>query len=455
MDDRKRPKPAGSALDMQFVEQALFTSIGTEGAMEYQVVAKSFGVCEADAREIAVWGPRRDSMLELDPDAESFNFHPLPSGAYCISRTTPAGWEHGGGIQRVFTHCLIVPLEVLGRFGNNPFAVIEAATANCVWQDSHQPSSRLRPFSLSGGAAAVDQPLLERLAVDPDPENMAAMVQEACNSVCLVVMGTPSPARLIAGLFSCFPVECRLEFSFSTGLKFSPRRPFRIVCLSDDPAEELWAAGHSNVTILKLRKGETPRSASFDGWAQLIERSLATGHISLLAAQISEQHGHLALDDLPALGLQWLEETDAEELRGDQGSKKTRAVHPSSAQRAHAAHRQFTKSAEVTPAATVSAASCSVDLDSHQPEVLEKLERLDDLVYEAISGKSGALGQLQAAWPEIFGDLGADLLAESREQYLRYALSVWEQCADANGTRDPLCAIHALDVICLLFSDTA
>ena len=38
-------------------------------------------------------------------------------------------------------------------------------------------------------------------------------------------------------------------------------------------------------------------------------------------------------------------------------------------------------------------------LKPESPETLEKLELLDDLVYDAISGRSGALEQLQTVWP--------------------------------------------------------
>jgi len=46
------------------------------------------------------------------------------------------------------------------------------------------------------------------------------------------------------------------------------------------------------------------------------------------------------------------------------------------------------------------------------------------------------------------------LLAESREQYLRYAVSVWEELATAGGVRDPARAIQALDVLSVLFGDS-
>ncbi len=83
-------------------EQAVFASSGN--AAGYQVVAASPGLCEADARELAVWGPSHDSLLDPSPEAESLNFHPLPSGAFCISRTVALGWDGQGGRQQIETH---------------------------------------------------------------------------------------------------------------------------------------------------------------------------------------------------------------------------------------------------------------------------------------------------------------------------------------------------------------
>ena len=45
------------------------------------------------------------------------------------------------------------------------------------------------------------------------------------------------------------------------------------------------------------------------------------------------------------------------------------------------------------------------------------------------------------------------MLANSREQYLRFALTIWESCVDDNGIRNPARAVQALDVLCLLFEE--
>jgi hypothetical protein len=449
------------------VEQAIFTLAERDGEAGYRVVARSAGVCAADARELVVWEPSRDSLLELGPEPESFNFHPLPSGAYCVSRSVPAGWERGGG-QRVYTHCLIVPGEVLTRFANNPFALIQAMTEHNLWLHPESHCPRLEPFSLPGGAVPVDQALLRTLAIKPGPERMAALVQQACHAVCVAIAGVRQPLCLMAGLFSCLPPECRLEFSFSIGLKFSPWRPFRLVVLSDDPAERLWVAGYPNVTVLELGEHAAPSAISLDGWATLVERTLATDRISFLAGQISRRRFDLTLDDLPALGLQLLESLDCLEFPSGAGvnmldqdvAQPPPAVKYQAGsslgvgQRAHAAHRRVGKSA--APGGTTWSAVRHPDhAGLHPPQVLEKLEHLDDLVYEAISGEAASLEQLRTLWPKLLGELGDDYLAESREQYLRYALSIWAECVDAGNIREPARAIQVLEVLSLLFGDAA
>ena len=347
-----------------------------------------------------------------------------------------------------------MPREVLARFGNNPFALLRAATAGEAWPLDDLHGAKLDPLPIAGGAAAVDEPLIDQLAIYPGAENMAALVQAACEATCLAVSGNPSPAQLIAGLFSCLPPECRLEFSFSTGLKFSPRRPFRIVALSGDPAERQWVAHYPNVAVLDVCGSELPSAAPLDGWARLIERTLAAGHVGFLAAQESKRRFQLRLDDLPALGLQLLEELDASELDdGETTDKGPWQSSPTRGQQAHAAHHQFGKGIEAVSAARRVACHALGDSRSQLAEVLEKLEQLDDLVYEAISGRSDTMEQLREQWPKIAAQLGKPLLDESLEQYLRYALSIWDECTDGDGVRDPSRAIQALDVLSLLFGN--
>ncbi len=459
---------------MHQIEQAVFTSAETDRSAGYQIVARSNGVCEEDARELSVWGPSHDSLLELGPDALSYNFHRLPSGAFCVSRTTPAGWEYSGrGGHRVYTQCLLVPEDVLARFANNPFSLIRAVQAGGAFEVYDQVPSRLDPLQLSGGATPVDQGLLARLAGNPGPAQMARLVQAAFDSSCLAVAGTPVET-LIAGLFNCLPPECRTEFSFSTGLKFSSRRPFRIVALPEERSQRSWISHRASVTMADLADEKSPTSP-IDGWARFIQRVLTTGRTSFLTTQLSKRRFNLDLADLPALGLQLLEDLDASSLKTDYRAEPTPATErprsdstdpfvdphhltgsvgdPDDSRRADAAHRQFEQTLGATALDEYKASAPSKTLEAPSPAALEKLEMLDDVVYEAISGQATALHRLETLLPEVLAELGDDLFAESREQYLRYALTIWEGCVDHTGVRQSTRAVQALDVLCMLFGD--
>ena len=443
---------------MALIEQAIFTSARTERFDGYQVAATSPGVVEADARALAAWGPSHDALLDTSPDGVSFNFHPLPSGAHCVSRTTAAGPEYSGrGGLRVYTQCLIVPADVLARFANNPFAVLRAAFAAGVIKTHQNIPARLEPVNLMGRSATVDATLLARLVANPGADWLAALVDAALYHETLGLVGGPPAEHLIAGLINCLPPECRTAFSFSTGLVYSSRRPFRMVALPDDSAGRRRAQHQYHLNVFDLSQAAPPtEAASLDGWARFLHRVLQAGRTSFLAAQFSKRRFALTPADLPALGLELLEEWDAASLPEDDGPGAGEpAPHPPAmtdclgqCQRAHAAHQRFEGSAS---AVQEKPQPKGMRLDPHSPETMEKLERLDDLVFGAMGGKRAALEELRRAWPDLRDSLDDDLLSESREQYVRRALLLWENSVEPDGLRVPENAMLAMDVLCVLF----
>lgn len=478
---------------MESIEQAVFTSAETDRSAGYQVVATSPGVCTMDVEELAVWGPSHDALLAGAPNAASFNFHPLPSGAYCVSRTTPAGCEYSGrGGVRVYTQCLIVPPEVLARFANNPIALLRAALANGSLRLYEKVPEHLEPITLTGRAAVVDTALLSRLAINPGIDWLAALVQAAMQSVTLGIAGGPPAEHVIAGVLNCLPPTCRTEMSFSTGLKFSPRRPFRLVALSGDAEEQDRVERLYNVSVLTLSGPPPAKLTPTDSWARFLQRALKSGRTSFLTAELSRRRAGFRPEDLPALGLQLLEELEnvsrieMDNLRDELPPEKPKPAFwlpeiepnepdhwepsphdnerydrdvqdvPTNAdhiQQSHAAHPRFSKCANCAATMGPKPIGPSKTILHIEPRILEKLERLDDLVYEAIAGNAAALESLKAEWPQLREELDAASVAESREQYLRYALSIWEECVQPDGVRDPSRAVQSLDVLCMLFNE--
>ncbi|NLE37951.1 MAG: hypothetical protein GX621_07990 [Pirellulaceae bacterium] len=445
------------------IEQAIFTSAETDRLAGYQVVATSPGVSEADQRELAIWGPSHGSLIDSGPDGVSFNFHPLPSGAYCVSRTTMAGGEYSGRGRQVYTQCLVVPSDDLARFANNPFAVLRAALAGGALEVQHQIPRQLEPMQLFGHTPAVDSALLARLSSRPGVSWLATLVQAALSCPSLALVGGAEPEHLIAGILNCLPPECRTRFSFSTGLCYSPRRPFRVTTLVDDPAEWRQARRRYGAVVLDLSHAPPVEFAPMDGWARLIEHVLKSGQVSFLAAQFSKRRFELTADDLPALALQLMEEFDANALppkRRDEAAAARKMAEPAKPgdwldglQQAHAAHRRFRGGATISTPSSRNLVGPSHQLSTGCPELLERLEQLDDLVFEAIDGDAQALAKLRETWPKLHEELAEPLLAESREQYLRHALFIWQGSTEDTGAHDPARAVHALDVLSILFDE--
>ncbi len=327
----------------------------------------------------------------------------------------------------------MVPPEHLARFANNPFAVIRAATANGALEVCDSVPETLPPLRLSGRAPATDAGLLAQLACRPGPAAMATLLQSALSCDQLGIASGVSAEALLAGVINLLPVECRAEFSFSTGLKFSPSRPFRVFALPADPAT--WRAiGRHGVTLLNLNDVAATGDVHWEGWPGCVARFLKSGRLSLLAAELERPRAWLDLASLDTFADQMqatLEPAAASpgstshaapvDLQPDEAARTREA--DGSCQRADGAHPRF----ESTVATLTSEAHPDVaqllaaTLEGQPQEVIELFERIDDLVFAAIGGDHHALAELQVLWPTVALDLDPDLVELSREQYLRCA----------------------------------
>lgn len=117
--------------------------------------------------------------------------------------------------------------------------------------------------------------------------------------------------------------------------------------------------------------------------------------------------------------------------------------------RPHAAHasRSIAKNAADIP---VQRPACLLDVETESVRAL--LEELDDVIFSAIQGDDEALAQAHELWPQVVLEIGWEMVEESREQYLRYAIDI-TRCGELNELRSPEHAIAALEVISLLTKD--
>lgn len=445
------------------VEQAIFTSTRTARGAGYQLVARSAGVTDADARELAAWGPSHDSLLESGSAAESINFHPLPSGAYCIGQTTPEGAEFSGrGGARVYTQSLIVSPEALARFHNNPFAVLRAALAMGEIGVPAKLPPQVPAFDLLGRAAPVDEAALNQLAHDPGPLSMAAAVEAALRNATLGIAAGKLLGRLIAGLFQCLPVECRPEFSFATGLKFTPCRPFRLNGIPMQPLEIRRLRKQFGLGVLEIVGNAPSPSPTSEGWGGLVAWVLRTGRVAPFARQLARPRPGLTAADLDALASEVRTALNAGDAspRGDKerGGTPTRAADARDGRlpRADGAHRRAEPAAQATiAAATPGATGDPADaLGDRFPTMQAALQGLEDSIFEVLAGKTAELPRLRQQWRDSLTAVGPRAAGELRERFLRLAVELWRQLGRDDPERQHHRAPQALDVICLIVEET-
>jgi hypothetical protein len=449
------------------IQQAVFTSARTGRGDGYQLVARSPGVGDDDARELAVWGPSHGALCTDRDEATSINFCRLASGASCISKTVAAGQEYSGrGGARVYTHFLLVPTDVMARFANNPFAVLRAAWAKGMLGVHDRWPDDLESFSLAGRSAPVDEGLLAQLADQWGPARVATLVQSAMSPGVHLLAGIGNSETLIGGLLQCFSPDCRPEISFTTGLRYSPRRPFRLSPLDDELAEQRRATRHEGVAVVDLTNDSVDNAAPVSGWAAYVADAIANDRLASFASQL--QRPGITLDQLDELGEQLLRQR-SKTLVHSATAADERAATPSTPPAAvsepgHRIDRPIPADRSSNdPAAGSSGPSQSqiarlavttgLPPDVHtiaDPVAIEQLEQLDDAVYDVINGATDKLPAVDQLWQQLSSRLSPASLAAAREQYLRYTLSLWDAC-QGETVREPQRAARALDVLTVLF----
>ncbi len=447
------------------IEQAIFTSRQTDRASGYHLVATSPGVSDDDAHMLSAWGPSHDSLC--DRGSASLNFFALPSGDYCVSRTQSVGGEysHRGG-EEIYTQCLIVAPAIMDRFAWNPFALIRAALGDGRLVALEQIPRVLEAFRLRGGASPLDDQLQRRWLRELGPRTAVAMVDAVVSHAPLAVVSRVLPRKLLDGLVQCLPVAARHELSLSTGLRISSRRSFRVQYLSGaDQSELRRLTRQHNLYLFSAEAVPVADESQAGSWGQLVVSLMQSGRWCELSELIADAEP-CTIEQLHARSQSLFEshETADSSATSKRKARPRSTSRPATASpgasqvtRGDAAH-STTRAEAVLETSAVSRHDLEPSpahvLGNARPDVLSHLEQLDDTVFDAIAGKPDAMARLQTLWPETIARLGPELLEESREQYLRHAREVWQDCAAGDGLHKPEQSLAALQVISLLLDET-
>ncbi|PHS09131.1 MAG: hypothetical protein COA78_12225 [Blastopirellula sp.] len=456
------------------VEQAVFTSARTTRQEGYQLVSTSPGITAENAHQLTIWGPAHDSLLRDDLSASSVNFHPISADKYCISRTIAGQSEYSARSGRqVYTHCLIIDRENFAKFANNPFRVLSAATASGEMRLKTVYPPRMQTLRLFPVGKPIDFKLFEKSRTNGQPYRLTSWFEAALREPRIVLTGYSSDDGLLAEFFNLLPVEVRPEFSFSTGLKFSQRRPFRILGLQANIEERKRAVRQEAIRLVDLSHPPMEGHLHRHGWANWVLVALRSNLPASAINLMSQLRPDLTLDGLDDLGrklqvqLTSMEEDEAalaqqlleEGPEGDEVVSASASKSPPAKDTArqpfrilgHAAHTKFAGSQQNVVSHQLEADSPALLIEGLTSSQRDKLQQLDHLVITSISGRIDSLAQLQGLWPEIRNEIDPEIRLKVQELYLAFALSAWEKMNQTRPDRSLKLATTALDVLTLIF----
>jgi hypothetical protein len=205
------------------VEQAIFTSTRAARVQGYHLAARSSGLDDDTARILTRWAPSHGALASSEPDATCLNFHPVGERWLAVSRTAYGGPEYSarGGLE-LFTRFLLVRPDQLAGYDNDPLAFARVATALGYMRFEPEFAEQPPPLDLPRDALFA---LTASLGGDGACANLSHTLAGDGRAT---VVGDADPVGSLANLLRHTSSQSRLQLSFTTGLKPSLHRPFRL-----------------------------------------------------------------------------------------------------------------------------------------------------------------------------------------------------------------------------------
>lgn len=227
------------------VEQAIFTSADNGGMKGYQLVSRSAGIDRRLAQELCRWAPSHASLWGDGAKHWSLNYFPAGEEWVAITRTLYGGPEYSsrGGMQ-VVTMMLAMRVEQFAGYHFNPLAVAKTALALGHLRLQPDAAERLPTVTLPDRSLALSNRtcregtdgLAGTRCAAQTPPLLTKVLELLRDEQRVAVAGIRDPIAAFGELVDLIPAAERLGVSFTTALKPSIRRAFRLQFLpTSDP----------------------------------------------------------------------------------------------------------------------------------------------------------------------------------------------------------------------------
>ncbi|MDO4571460.1 MAG: hypothetical protein Q4D38_13835 [Planctomycetia bacterium] len=299
----------------------------------HRFLAISRAMESIDLTEVATFAAHDGELIHTNANGFSWNFHPLASGRYCLSRTA---WLcdlfEKFPRECVLTHGVIIEKPLLNDYSCHPISLFKHLDRLGFWRAGLEVMRRLllshaenknesgvipvlRTIAIDGGAEAVRVSDLSAVVDQIGTRRFATLLDQLLGNCATAVSSDLPSSLLIGALLDTLPIECRAEISFTTGLGFSFERFARLLFIGSDAAEKDRVQKQFNLPILSANSSNsddvlpTLRNRWSMFWATLLEqnREQEWGALALLDNTQS-------LSDLSKLGRRYFRELGLEEI---------------------------------------------------------------------------------------------------------------------------------------------
>ena len=433
----------------------------------HEYLAVSRGIEPMDLSEIRIWSAGKGELLSASPAAFSWNFHPLPSGSFCLSRTSHLELlfpqETG---DEVFTHGILVPSQMLKDYANNAMTLFHHLEKLGLWRaglevtrqlwSSESPNRPpkenfpnaeilpvLKTLSMDGGAEAVRLSTLNAFVRMTGIRRFASILDQILGNFTTILTGNSHPEMLLEALLDVLPIGCRTDFSFSTGLKFSQKRLFRIVFLGTAVHEQERVRHRFNlptVSSTSVSQIQDQLLPSLKNRWSMFVATLFEQNLEGMWNEIALLDETLSLNELPRRARFWFKQIGLEEIyqkirearKNDLNSEgnykifQARLSNPVDVQEAAASLVQSTEKGQWIENITK---NCE---ENETPKYQESVSQVDIQRYlvtlsEAMHGNPLAQEHLRSVFHEITSSAPESVQNEASEVLLREGIRSWNE----------------------------
>ena len=250
------------------LDQAIFTSIRGRKGSGYQIAGHSPGVRPDELKELSTRSPSHEALVERHEAARSISCWVMPRGRWCICLTVHSGPEPSGrGGWRVYTHSILADEEAMALYDYHPWRLLASLHAQFSFQPLEAVPEALPSLRMVGPSKWFSSHATRQILKQIPAESLATIIHHLLEGEHVVVFTASRQESLAVAVLDLLPQDARPAITFSTGLRYSARRPFRLLIVPRQPCAADRTGDLKTHCRVDLHRPTSRAELPIDSWA--------------------------------------------------------------------------------------------------------------------------------------------------------------------------------------------